>query len=138
MARMVLKVAMAAMLTAAGLVVSQTAKAGDVRHMTIPKDQWGTWALSRDYCTSDDKSNLITIKEGGSTGPQENCAIQYVVETAGAKGPIFSSHMICSDKADAAKKTAMSFIVIPHGQDSMSVGTDFDSLKTYYRCSSPN
>jgi hypothetical protein len=109
------------------------ARAGDVRHLTIPKVSWGTWALNKDFCSSNDKSNLI-IKEGGGSGPQENCAVQYVVETAGQNGPIYSAHMLCTDKSDPAKKTNMAFIVVPRGDDVMAVGTDFGDLKTYYRC----
>ena len=139
MARPVYRIATTVFAAAAGLVAAADAvTAGDVRHPTIPKEVWGTWALNRDYCTADDKSNLVTIREGGAVGPQENCAVQYVVETAGAKGPIYSSHMLCTDKNDAAKKTAMSFIAIPQGPDSMSVGADFDSLKTYFRCAAAN
>jgi hypothetical protein len=109
------------------------ARAGDVRHQTIPKDVWGTWALNKDFCASNDKSN-ISIKEGGGSGPEENCAVEYVVETAGQSGPIYSSHMLCTDKSDPAKKTDKAFIVIPRGNDVMAVGTSFGDLKTYYRC----
>src|SRR5262245_21266327 len=107
-------------------------RAGDVRHPTIPKESWGTWALNRDSCATNDPSNLI-IKEGGGTGPRDDCAVEYVVETAGARGPNYSAHMWCTDKNDPAKKTSMTFIVIPRG-DTMAVGTTFDDLKTYYRC----
>jgi hypothetical protein len=112
--------------------------AGDVRHPTIPKDAWGTWAPSPDQCTSDDKSKLLFIKEGGSSGPIADCAVEYVVETAGANGPIYSSHLRCTDKNNPAKVTEMAYIVIPHGQESMSVGADFDHLRTFYRCSTTN
>src|SRR5262245_4606258 len=101
------------------------ARAGDVRHPTMPKDAWGTWALNRDYCGTNDASHLI-IKEGGGTGPRDDCAVEYVVETAGARGPNYSAHMWCTDKSDPAKKASMTFIVIPRGDDSMSVGTTFD------------
>jgi len=92
--------------------------------------------MDRDNCATDDASNLI-IKEGGGTGPRDDCAVEYVVETAGAKGPNYSAHMWCTDKSDPAKKASMTFIVIPRG-DSMSVGTSFDDLKTYYRCPMKN
>ena len=112
------------------------ARAGDVRHMTIPKEAWGTWALKPDLCATNDKSNII-IKEGGGSGPQENCAVEYVVETAGVGGPNYSAHMWCTDKSDPAKKSDMTFLVIPRG-DTMRVGTNFDDLKTYNRCPAAN
>jgi hypothetical protein len=126
----------AAILAAAALLAAPFAKAGDVRHMTIPKDAWGTWALKPDLCATNDKSNII-IKEGGGSGPQENCAVEYVVETAGAGGPNYSAHMWCTDKSDPAKKNDMTFLVIPRG-DTMRVGTNFDDLKTYNRCPATN
>jgi hypothetical protein len=113
------------------------ANAGDVRHLTIPKAIWGTWALKPDLCAANDQS-LISIKEGGATGPEANCAVEYVVETAGARGPIYSAHLYCTEKDDPAKSGSRAFIVIPRTDDSMSVGSDFDSLKTYYRCPNAN
>lgn len=107
--------------------------AGDVRHPYIPQTAWGTWAVKPDLCGSNDPSNLY-IKEGGAVGPESACAVEYVVETAGAKGPIYSAHMWCTDKDDPSKKSSKTFLSIPHGDDSMSVGTDFNDLKTYVRC----
>jgi hypothetical protein len=109
------------------------AQAGDVRHPTIPQTAWGTWAVKPDLCGSDD-SSLLHIKEGGGAGPESDCTVEYVVETAGAKGPIYSAHMWCTDKADPNKKGSKTFLVIPRGDDSMSVGTAFDDLKSYVRC----
>jgi hypothetical protein len=126
----------AAILGAVALLAAPFAKAGDVRHSTIPKDAWGTWALTPDLCTSNDKSNII-IKEGGGSGPQANCAVEYVVETAGVGGPNYSAHMWCTDKTDPAKKEEMTFLVMPRG-DTMRVGTNFDDLKTYNRCPTTN
>ncbi|MBV8746712.1 MAG: hypothetical protein JO134_16875 [Xanthobacteraceae bacterium] len=114
-----------------------SATAGDVRHLTIPKAVWGTWALKPDQCAAND-APLISIGEGGGTGPEDNCAVQYVVETAGAAGPIYSAHMVCTEKDNPAKSSSKAFIVIPRGDDSMSVGSDFDNLKTYYRCPDAN
>ena len=126
----------AAILATGALLAAPSARAGDVRHPTIPKDAWGTWALNTDFCATNDKSNII-IKEGGGSGPQENCAVEYVVETAGSGGPIYSAHMWCTDKTDPAKKADMTFLVIPRG-DVMRVGTNFDDLKTYNRCPATN
>jgi hypothetical protein len=126
----------AAILGAVAFLAAPFAEAGDVRHPTIPKDAWGTWALKSDLCATNDKSNII-IKEGGGSGPQENCAVEYVVETPGVGGPNYSAHMWCTDKTDPAKKEDMTFLVIPRG-DTMRVGTNFDDLKTYNRCPATN
>ena len=108
-----------------------------MRHLTIPKAVWGTWALKPDQCTANDAS-LISIREGGGTGPEDNCAVEYVVETAGAAGPIYSAHMMCTEKDNPAKSGSKTFIVIPRGDDSISIGSDFDNLKTYSRCPKTN
>jgi hypothetical protein len=120
---------------AAGIVGwgASAATAGDVRHSTIPQSAWGTWAAKPDLCGSNDPSNLY-IKEGGAVGPESACAVEYVVETAGPKGPIYSAHMWCTDKDDPSKKSSKTFLSIPHGDDTMSVGTNFTDLKTYVRC----
>jgi hypothetical protein len=114
-------------------LVGSPATAGDVRHLTIPKAVWGTWALKPDQCAANDAS-LISIREGGGTGPEDNCAVEYVVETAGASGPIFSAHMLCTEKDNPAKSSNRAFIIIPRGDDAISIGSSFDDLKTYYRC----
>ena len=117
-------------------VLWSPAMAGDVRHLTIPKAVWGAWAPQPDQCAND--ASLISIREGGGTGPEDNCAVEYVVETAGASGPIYSAHMMCTEKDNPAKSSSRAFIVIPRGDDRMSVGSDFDNLKTYYRCPKAN
>jgi hypothetical protein len=117
--------------------LSSPAMAGDVRHLTIPKAVWGTWALKPDQCTGNDAS-LISIREGGGSGPEDNCAVEYVVETAGAAGPIFSAHMKCTEKDNPAKSSSRAFIIIPRGDDGISIGSDFDNLKTYTRCPKTN
>jgi hypothetical protein len=117
--------------------LSAPATAGDVRHLTIPKAIWGTWALKPDQCAVNDAS-LISIREGGGTGPEDNCTVEYVVETAGAAGPIYSAHMLCTEKDNPAKSSSKAFIVIPRGNDSISIGSDFDNLKTYARCPKAN
>jgi hypothetical protein len=118
-------------------LLGSPATAGDVRHLTIPKTVWGTWALKPDQCAANDPS-LISIREGGGTGPEDNCAVEYVVETAGAAGPIYSAHMMCTEKDNPAKSMSRAFIVIPRGDDAISIGSAFDDLKTYYRCPKSN
>jgi hypothetical protein len=117
-------------------VLWSPALAGEVRHLTIPKAVWGTWAPKPDQCSND--PSLISIREGGGTGPEHNFAVEYVVETAGAAGQIYSAHMMCTEKDNTAKSSNKAFIIIPRGDDSMSVGSDFDNLKTYNRCPKAN
>ena len=115
-------------------LLGSPALAGDVRHLTIPKAVRGTWASKPDLCAAKDDS-LIYIKEGGATGPEANCSVEYVVETAGASGPIYSAHLYCTEKDTPAMSSSKAFIIIPRdGGSSISVGPDFDDLKTYSQC----
>jgi hypothetical protein len=123
----------AAVVAAVTAIATGAARADALRHTMIPKDVWGTWAAKREFCTSHDKSSLITIRDAGSTGPLENCVVEYVDEAAGQSGPAYSAHMQCTDKDDPTKVTDGTFIVIPRG-DTLSAGSDFLDLQTFFRC----
>jgi hypothetical protein len=45
---------------------------------------------------------------------------------------------MCTEKNNPAKSGSKAFIVIPRGDDSISIGSDFDNLKTYSRCPKAN
>ena len=128
MMRTAMAIIAAAVVATATAMATHAARADDVRHTMIPKDVWGTWAAKREFCTSHDKSSLITIKEGGSTGPLDNCVVEYVDEAAGQGGPTYAAHMLCTDKDDPAKVTTRTFIVIPRG-DTLSAGSDCLDLR---------
>jgi len=66
--------------------------ADSVRHLTVPERCWGTWAPSTDLCR-DDKSVFVVSAKGYVTS-QANCTIQWLTETAGADGPIYSAHAL--------------------------------------------
>ena len=65
-----------------------------VRHSGVPEHFWGKWAPSADLCR-DDKSTVVVSGKGYLTA-QESCEVQWVAETAGRNGPIYSAHMRCS------------------------------------------
>jgi len=71
--------------------------ADSVRHLSVPERFWGIWAPSTDLCR-DDKSIFVVSAKGYVTA-QANCTIQWLTETAGADGPIYSAHMRCSNPA---------------------------------------
>jgi hypothetical protein len=79
------------------VLLSVAALADSVRHVTVPERLWGTWAPSADLC-SDNKSTFVVSAKGYVTS-QANCAIQWVTETAGADGPIYSAHMRRASRA---------------------------------------
>src|SRR5262249_35901012 len=79
----------------ASLLLSGATLADSVRHLSVPERFWGTWAPSIDLCR-DDKSVFVVSAKGYVTS-QANCTIQWLTETAGAEGPIYSAHMRCSN-----------------------------------------
>jgi hypothetical protein len=60
--------------------------------------------------------------------------VQWVTETAGRSGPIYSAHIRCSALATPNDKTELNRIIIPQENGRISAGPDFDTLKTYDRC----
>src|SRR5262249_49004275 len=84
------------------LLLSGATLADSVRLLSVPERYWGTWALSTDLCR-DDKSVFVVSAKGYVTS-QENCTIQWLTETAGAEGPIYSAHMRCSNSGHLSRR----------------------------------
>jgi hypothetical protein len=114
----------------AAALASGTAAADTVRHRAIPAPLLGRWAPSTDEC-KDDKS-VVILTANRYAGPEGDCTVDWVVETAGTRGPAYSAHLVCD--RGSGEKTIMNRILLPKGTDEVLVGTGFDSLKSYRRC----
>ena len=114
------------------VLLSSPSLADTVRHRNLPERFWGTWAPSTDLC-NDEKSTIVVSSRGYETS-QKSCAIQWVTETAGRGGPIYSAYMRCSSQT-APEQTIELRIIVPNDSDQLSAGPDFKELKTYHRCS---
>src|SRR5258707_2051359 len=90
--------------------------------------------LGTDLCR-DDKSVFVVSAKGYVTS-QANCTIQWLTETAGADGPIYSAHMRCSNPAAPEQMTEVNRIIMPNDRGELSTGPDFRQLKVYRRCPS--
>ena len=108
--------------------------ADSVRHLSVPERFWGIWAPSTDLCR-DDKSIFVVSAKGYVTA-QANCTIQWLTETAGADGPIYSAHMRCSNPAAPEQMTEVNRIIMSNDRGELSTGPDFRQLKVYRRCPS--
>jgi hypothetical protein len=117
-------------------VFAPNVAAGDiVRHSSIPQAYWGTWMASEGACGDADKPAIV-LSAKTYVSPTANCTVDYVSETAGAKGPFYSARLLCSDAPSGArKKSAVYLIIRPGTADQISVGPGFDSLVVYQRCS---
>ena len=116
------------------LLLSGATLADSVRHQSVPERFWGTWATSTDLCR-DDKSVFVVSAKGYVTS-QANCTIQWLTETAGGEGPIYSAHMRCSNSAAPEQMTEENRVIVPNDRGELSTGPDFRQLKVYQRCPS--
>jgi hypothetical protein len=116
-------------------LVPQIAAAHVVRHNSIPQSYLGSWAPDSETCKESDKSVIaLSAKTYVSSGVK--CTVDWVSETPGPHGPIFSAHLQCSSPAAPPEKEVMSNLVIrPQNDHQIAMGPDFASLKNYRRCS---
>ena len=114
------------------LLIGQTATADVVRHAAIPASLWGTWALNLDDCNNAD--NVIVLSAKGRDSSEVKCTVDWVSETPGARGSIFSARLYCRRTANGSDNTIANVILVPTDANQVSVGPDFNSLKSYQRC----
>jgi hypothetical protein len=106
--------------------------ADSVRHLSVPERLWGTWAPDANLCR-DDKATFVVSAKGYVTS-QASCAVQWVTETAGAAGPVYSAHMRCSNPNAPDEITEVNRVIVPNDRGELSAGPDFRQLKSYRRC----
>ena len=114
------------------VVLSGPSVADSVRHLSVPERFWGTWAPSPDHCR--DKKSIFVVSEKGYVTSEASCAIQWLTETAGASGPIYSAHMRCTSLTAPDEKTELNHIILPKEGGQLSAGPDFQDLTHYQRC----
>ena len=104
----------------------------DVRHVSVPEWLWGTWAPSAELCR-DDKS-IVVMSEKSYMTSQANCTVQWLTGTAAADEPIYSALMRCSLPSASEHETESNQIIVLKGIGQLSIGADFNDLKSYQRC----
>ena len=117
------------------VLAPHVAAAHVVRHSSIPQAYWGTWTAGAGTC-GDAKKAAIVLSAKAYVSPMASCTVDYVSETAGAQGPIYSARLQCSDATGGTqRKSVANLIIRPDSVDRISVGSNFDSLTAYERCS---
>jgi hypothetical protein len=106
--------------------------ADTVRHLSVPERFWGTWAPSADLCG--DQKAVFVVSAKGYVSSQASCTVQWVTETAGAAGPIYSAHMRCADPNAPNEITEVDRVIVANDRGELSAGPDFRQLKSYRRC----
>jgi hypothetical protein len=104
----------------------------DVRHNVIPVALHGTWASHTQHCRTPDQT--IVLAKNSYVGPKGRCAVPWVIESAGARGTIYSAHLRCPTEREGGEH-ASTLIVMRSGANQISVGDEFDGMKAYERCS---
>ena len=115
-----------------GTILTDIAVADIVRHGSIPRAYVGSWSPSAASCEPRNEG-VIVLSAKRYVGAETKCAVRAVYETAGPRGPIYSARIQCSG---AGRKSLRNLIIVPAGTDQLSLGSDFDNLKSYQRCQS--
>jgi hypothetical protein len=103
-----------------------------VRHNSVPEIYWGTWSPGEGACGADNKSAIV-LSAKSYVGPAGNCSVDYVSETPGPNGAIYSARLLCPG-AGAQKKTVANLIFRSDADGVISAGSSFAGLKAHRRC----
>ena len=116
-----------------GVILTDVAAADIVRHGSIPKVYIGSWAPSADSCKPRSKA-VVVLSAKRYVGSDMKCVVLGVYETPGEHGPIYSARTRCSGPAAGAQRRTRDLIIVPEGSGRLSLGPDFNNLKSYQRC----
>lgn len=111
---------------------SQLADAREIRRDAIPQAFWGTWATSADSCTGGDKPRIV-LSARSYTTPAGSCDVDFVMETPGGGGAVYSARMHCPGPQPQTK-TIANLIIRPDADGLISLGPTFESLAAHRRC----
>ena len=115
------------------MLASQAAVADVKRHASIPEPLRGSWAPNSDNCKSDDKS-IIVLAAKAYTSAETTCAVDWVAETAGPRGPTYSAHLQCPGQPPGQRASVTNLIIRPNTAMQISISSDFSNLRTYQNC----
>src|SRR6516164_1480166 len=100
----------------------------------IPKDYWGEWTSGVEPCKSGD-TEVLVLSAKAYAGPLGKCDVVSVSETPGQNGATYSARLQCTDPSQTGKKTSANLIMRPGDASQIAVGSTFESLRGYQRCS---
>jgi hypothetical protein len=101
---------------------------------SIPDTYWGTWVPGGASCKDED-TEAIVLSAKAYTGSLGKCDVVSVSETPSPKGTTYSARLQCADPRQAQKKAPANLIIRVGEANRISMGPEFNSLKTYQRCS---
>jgi hypothetical protein len=114
-------------------LLSRAATADVVRHGTIPEAYTGTWIAGTE---AEPNKSVIVLSAKMYVSPEATCSVDWVSQTAGARGSIYSAHLQCFSRAETVgAKTVANVIIWPENINRIAVGPEFTHLKNFHRCS---
>jgi hypothetical protein len=75
------------------------------------------------------KTEPAKYRDGGG-----DCAVRWIVETAGSSGINYAVHSLCTSASLPEKTQTKDIIVRPLGPDRAAMGRSFEDLKNCQRC----
>jgi hypothetical protein len=118
-----------ALLALLAIVMSNVVIADVVRRDSVPASYWGAWT------TTGSDLSVIELSAKTYTNNEANCAVNWVSETPGATGPIYSAYLQCSSRSERAKRRfPLNLIIWPKSPDEIAVGPSFMRLNVFHRC----
>jgi hypothetical protein len=115
---------------------SQVADGREIRRNDIPEAFRGTWATTTDGCKDESKDGSkspIVLSARSYAGPAGSCDVDYVMETPGRGGAIYSVRMRCQP-AQQKTKTISNLILRQGDGGQISLGPTFESVASHRRC----
>jgi hypothetical protein len=121
-----------ALLAVFALVAADVATADVVRHGSIPEAYRGAWMAG---AGPEPEKSVIVLSAQMYVSREASCSVNWVSQTAGARGSIYSAHLQCFNPADrAGQKTVSNLIIWPHDINQIAAGPDFTKLTIFHRC----
>jgi hypothetical protein len=115
--------------------IMPAAHADEVRHLTFAASLVGTWGLSGELCAAKDKSN-IQISDKRYVDADVDCAVDWIVETAGRPGPNYGVHAMCANPATPDQRRVANLLIRPQADGRIVVDKVTGAPQTYQRCPS--
>lgn len=103
-----------------------------VRHSTVPQTLQGIWSPAG-ACGGAEEAIVLEAKSYKTAA--ESCTVDYVSETPGRQGPIFSARLLCEGaQAQGGRSSARDLIIRADGTGRISLGATFADLAPYQLC----
>ena len=99
----------------------------------IPEDYWGEWTSGGEPCKGGD-TEVLVLSPKTYAGPLGKCDVVSVSEIPGQNGATYSARLQCTN-SQTQKKTSANLIMRPGDANQIAVGSTFESLTDYQRCS---